>query len=95
MSLGMGGSVGTTLESNLYGLSPFSLNGIDFAGYTIDSYKVTIDAINIDSFDNSVSVSSSLQINGERASNVVPEPATALMFGGGLMGAFVRRKKHA
>lgn len=91
-AFGGGSAQSVFLESSYFGSSSFSLNSYDYAGYAIDSYKVTIDSItqsptNADFYE----FSSSLIVNGERITNVVPEPSTMLLFGVGMLGVSWRR----
>lgn len=84
---GSGG--GGDLESTIF--SSVSQNGIDLAGFSIDSLQWTIDSFEFSSGINQFILKSSLTVNGQ---SVVPIPAAAWLFGSALIGlAGIKRKK--
>ncbi len=78
-------------ESGTFANSPFSLNSIDFEGYDINQLKWTIDNIMIGT--ESIEVASRFIVVGDRSVSVVPEPTTMLLFGTGMAGAALRRRR--
>ncbi len=81
---------GGDLESTFF--SSVSLNGIDLAGFSIDSLQWTIDSFEYNSAINQVIMQSSLTVNGQ---SVVPIPAAAWLFGSALLGLGVVKRKKA
>lgn len=103
--IGYNTSTGGTdrFESFFFGAGS-SLNGIDFQGFSISRYELFIDQASIESPGSDPNadgnwtdydVSATFRIFGEQNSaNVVPEPATMILFGTGIAGAFARRRKQ-
>lgn len=82
-------------ESTLFTGNPFSTNGIDLQGNQITSIQWILETINYEQLPGTATTHGELNtrfiVNGE-PSGVVPEPATMLLFGAGLVGAGIRRK---
>lgn len=88
----VGGSGLTVLQSEFF--ASVSLNGIDLAGFSIDSIEWTIDSYIIDRNANMATVESSLTVNGTGPSQVAT-PSAFTLFGLGLIGlAFATRLKR-
>jgi hypothetical protein len=84
------GGGGGDFESTFF--SSVSLNGIDLAGFSIDSLQWTIDSFEYNSGLGNVTLRSSLTVNGQ---SVVPIPAAAWLFGSALLGLGVVKRKKA
>ena len=78
-----------TFESILF--SSVSLNGIDLAGFTISSIQWTINSYSFNNATNSVSLQSTLTINGPQASQL-PLPMTFGLVVLGLIGLRFRQR---
>lgn len=77
-------------DSELFGVTPASLNGIDFNGYNITSLEL----IARPTTPTAQRYEALFRVNGDLASpNAIPEPTTAGLFGLGMLG-LIRKRKH-
>jgi hypothetical protein len=87
-------------ESSHFGTSLFSLNGIDFAGYTITQVQLDLNQLLLDTSSGTstqFSSTGSVIIHGiqQGASTTVPEPASMMLFGVGMAGFLLRRRNKS
>lgn len=83
------------LESDWFGGNANSLNGIDFAGYTIDNVTLNVNSLVLSSTTGQATGSYSFQINGTRiptSGPAIPEPGTFVLAGLGISIAALRKK---